>query len=287
MTACITNHALAREIRPKVRPCLDAVDGGPREATRGLLCESDWLRLVDTLDNLVDLVTHLRSLETGGGQTDDAGVRTAKLGFWPLAPGPVAADVLFDALVRCTAAGVQDWADVPALDALAGQPPVGFLSTATIGHVAALTGSLVDDLQAMREDLVRRQSGALTAVQLSRQFGSWSARFPLHESEHRVPLIRCRSCQRTMLNWRPPRYFLDSVDIVCEWCGNREPQEYIEWDLKVLRDERRLRRADVWPSAEGPAPVVLDARLPDGPARLTRRPQASPERAARLLRRGL
>lgn len=248
MTACITNHALAREIRPKVRPCLDAVDGGPREATRGLLCESDWLRLVDTLDNLVDLVTHLRSLETGGGQTDDAGVRTAKLGFWPLAPGPVAADVLFDALVRCTAAGVQDWADVPALDALAGQPPVGFPSTATIGHVAALTGSLVDDLQAMREDLVRRQSGALTAVQLSRQFQAWSGRFPLQEAEHRVPLIRCRSCQRTMLNWQPPRFFMDEVVIRCGWCSAVESQELIEFDLRLLAEDRKQRRMVLAPA---------------------------------------
>lgn len=249
MSVCITNHPLAREIRPKVKPCLDAVDGGPREAKRGLLCESDWLRLVDALDNLVDLVTHLRSLETGGGQTDDAGVRTAKLGFWPLAPGPVAADVLFDALVRCTAAGVQETAEIPVLDALAGRPPVCFASTATIEQVGDLTADLVDDVQAMREDLVRRQRGALAAVELSRQFGSWSARFPLHESEHRVPLIRCRACQRQRLSWTPPRFFQDEVIIRCEWCGAVEDQRMVEFDLRLLADERKQRRRVLEPVA--------------------------------------
>lgn len=242
MSTCITTHECARALRPKVRPCLDALDGGPRTATRGLLCESDWLRLVDALDNVLELVVHLRSLETGGGQSDDAGVRTAKLGFWPLAPGPVAADVLFDALVRCAAVLVQQEADVPAADLLAARPPVALPAAATLGDVEARTGELVDVVQAGREDLVRREAGALAAIGFARQFQAWARRFPLEEAEHRVPLIRCRACQRMMLDWRPPRYFEDEVVIRCAWCGAVEDQAMLEWDLRLLADERRARR---------------------------------------------
>lgn len=247
MIVCITNHPDMRRIRPKIHACTYAEDDKPREAKRGFLCESCYLRLVDALDNLLDLVTHLRSLETGGGQTDGDGVRTAKLGFWPLAPGPVAADVLLDALVdvagtwRRSQGKANPWRDRQ----LAG--PVSFASTATIEEVAAEVGDLVDELQPVREELVRDQRTALVAVVLSRQFGAWAGRFPLHESEHRVPLIRCRSCQRQRLSWQPPRFFQDEVIVRCEWCGAIEDQRMVEFDLRLLADERKQRRAVLEP----------------------------------------
>jgi hypothetical protein len=237
-----------RDVRPPIAPCLDAIDGGPREAKRGFLCESCWLRLVDALDNLVDLVTHMRSLEHGGGQSDDSGVRTAQLGYWPLAPGPVAADVLFDVLVRTVSAMLRDVDEESPWDGLEAQGPLSFASTQTIEDVAVQTAALVGDLDEVREELVRRLHGAIMAVQLSRQFGRWAARFPLHESEHRVPLIRCRNCQRQRLSWTPPRFFEDEVIVRCEWCGAIEDQKMVEFDLRLLADERKQRRVVFAPS---------------------------------------
>lgn len=247
MRVCITNHPRMRTLRPKISACTYAEDEKPREAKRGFLCESCWLRLVDALDNLVDLVTHLRSLETGGGQTDDAGVRTAKLGFWPLAPGPVAADVLFDALVDVEAQWLRAQGEENPWSSLQLLGPVGFASTATIEEVGVQVAGIVQDVQAVREQLVNDQRAAFAAVVLSKQFGIWAARFPLHESEHRVPLIRCRACQRQRLSWQPPRYFEDEVIVRCEWCGAIEDQRMVEFDLRLLADERKQRRAVLEP----------------------------------------
>lgn len=244
---CITNDL------PGIRPCrvkgehLDSCPNTdtctgclPRPATNGMLCASCWLRLIDTLDNIVDQMTHMRSLETGGGNTDNAGVRSAVVGYWPLAPGPVAADELLVDLVFTVLAYCHDTGRAMPTQ-LDGVRINGFKPGATIEQVADETQGLVDYLAGHEGELVARHTGAEWAVRLARSYQTKQTHHPLHESDHRVPFIRCRACQRIRLTWTPPSFFEDEVRIVCEHCGNVETQEMIEFDIHLIADQRKAK----------------------------------------------
>lgn len=211
----------------------------PRPAEHGMLCSSCWLRVIDATSNLVDQVTHMRSLETGGGQTDNAGVRGSVIGYWPLASGPVLADMLLVDLVLAVLAYCGDTGrDIPRL--LARGTVQGFKPAATVEQVRDEVEQLIEFLYGNEAEVVARSAGAEYAVKLARSYQQKQQAYPLHESEHRVPFIRCRACQRVRLTWRPPSYFHDEVVVTCEHCGHRETQAMLEFDLRLIAQQRKV-----------------------------------------------
>lgn len=222
----------------------------PRPAKVGRLCESHVLKLEHALERdtrghrvLVDLVTHLWSIESGGVKDDNDRVSSAYGSRWPLSESHIMANEIYTELASTAVAIANDLKiSEHEFDSRASILD-GFSVGLEVEIVARIMVEMLNWIDVNVTPATRKAHTAERVVRLINATQTALARFPLVESEHRIPYVRCPSCARMSLTWKPPLMNLDDVQIKCERCGHVEDQEWLEQYIALIKtDERRLRR---------------------------------------------
>lgn len=207
-TCTIRDHHLNTCDNPDCKGCL------PRPAEVGMLCYVCWTKFEAALSEVVDVVTHLRSITKAA--TSDAPGKTQ---FGPSVIVPVtwqAADNIRVALAM-----------------VAGFPAHPIPSTATLQEVARDVSRLVESI--VPEQVVARQVGAEAAVRLYRQMQTSMALQQRSERARRIRWVRCRECGLESLLMQPPLEKLDDLSVVCT---NRACQAV--WDPSLAAFDMRV-----------------------------------------------
>jgi hypothetical protein len=163
----------------------------PRQAEHGLLCWHCWEKVLDALRMALDMISHLRSIETAQ-QLDNQGVRGSS--SWNL---PVPAT----------------WRAADELLILLGHPTPGFPSDANVFEVDAITERTLDALNP--ELWVSSKDGAMDAVRFYLAMQRATHAHPMREYEHRIRNVRCHQCRQYSLLWKPPLEHHDDIHVEC------------------------------------------------------------------------
>ncbi|WP_147305440.1 hypothetical protein [Subtercola boreus] len=225
----------------------------PYPAEHGFLCGSCAEKLDAALAGSVDLISHLRSIESG--PRDQTPTRAAP-GSRVIVPASwMEADELYIALSAAAVAYSVDWqVEEPERDVTASSLN-GFNPEANIEAVWFVTEMLTKYVQASLPNLIAKVEGAIRSVEYIAKVQTAMARFPFDEAPQRVHYVRCRTCQHMTLNRRPPLEYNGPVVVECsnEDCKALWDPRLIDFDLQLLRVEvqeaalanaRRQRIAD-------------------------------------------
>lgn len=215
----------------------------PRSANHGLLCWSCWTKLQAATAQLVDQITHLRSIERG--PADLSGVR-GKPGSRVILPGSwQAANAVWGSLCHLVIEYCKDWRlDEPAL---LGQRSLDWVHGHDYDQIADDVSTLVTFLNLER--LVTMHGGAAAAVELVHEVQRALASYPMDPQPRPVRYIKCRTCEQQTLWEMPPLTFLDPITIQCRnrACGAIYDPQMIEFDLRVyvaeLQEEEKRKSA--------------------------------------------
>lgn len=216
------------------RPCTGCL---PRPAESGVLCYSCGAKLDEALKVAVDLITHLRSIESGP-KADD-GIRSAPGSRVILPVSWVEADNLYTSLAAVAVAFSVDWGvPEPEWDVTASLH-AGFHPEASLGNVWGVTRLLVEYVVDAQPRLLAKFHAAGEAVRFVRQMQTALAHYPLEEKARPVRYVRCRTCDQQSLRWRPPLEFEDAITIECSNpnCGNVWDPAMVQFDLRVMAQE--------------------------------------------------
>lgn len=214
----------------------------------GILCHAHVLKLEHALERdsdgrlvLVDLVTHMWSIDSGGVRDDNDRVSTAYGSQWPLSESHILANFVYMELAATAVAFAVDLKiDEPTWSAAATITD-GFVVDLDVDIVGILVGRLVDWLAAHAPRAVKRKHSAEAVVRMIAVVQNALAKFPLVDLEHRVPFVRCPGCARMTMTWRPPLMAFDDVVIKCERCGHEETQDWLEHYIDAVKTDPRRR----------------------------------------------
>lgn len=207
----------------------------PQPATRGLLCESCWLRFEAALDVAVDHITHMRSVERGP-IPDGPPVHTAPGSRVIVPTSWLTADDSWAALHELAFR-------LDPLELLQVQPrgttPYGFGSRDKIEHVRDRVELAVDIVRAHGLGVARRDVTAQLAVGYYRQAQSALQAFPITEDARPMRYAKCRKCELLTLERRPPLQHLEPIVVTCvnPACGAVWDPAIVEVDLASMRRE--------------------------------------------------
>lgn len=220
----------------------------PRKATTGLLCESHVMKLEHALDHdtashrvLVDLVTHMWSIQSGGVRDDNDKIAAAFGSRWTLSESHIQANAVYMELAATAVAFAIDLRIPEPEFSAAASIMSGFAIDLDVDIVGVITRRLVDWLEEHYPAAVKRRHSAEAVVRMIGVVQTALAKFPLTDLEHRVPFVRCPGCARMTLTWKPPLYYEDEVIVKCERCGHEEDQDWLEFYIQTVKtDDRRL-----------------------------------------------
>lgn len=208
----------------------------PQPATRGLLCESCWLRFEAALDVAVDHITHMRSVERGP-IPDGPPVHTAPGSRVIVPTSWLTADDSWAALHELAFR-------LDELELLQVRPrgttPYGFGSRDSIEHVRDRVELAVDIVRAHGLDVARRDTTAQLAVGYYRQAQTALHAFPITEEARPIRYAKCRHCGLLTLERRPPLDHLDPITVLC-----LNPACQWEWDPHVVEVDLAAIRHDL------------------------------------------
>lgn len=208
----------------------------PQPATRGLLCSSCFERYEAAMKSMVDLVTHLRSIERAP-VPDGPPVRSAPGSRVILPTSWLEADALWEALRELAFR-------VDPLDYLGmirgGTNAYQLGVQASIEEVRDAVELAVDLVRAAeRGDLLQREHTARLAVRLYREAQRALRMYPVEEHAHAVAYAKCRTCGNRTLERRPPLTYLEPITVRCihPACGAVFDPAMVEFDLATYRAE--------------------------------------------------
>lgn len=221
----------------------------PRRAASGLLCDAHVKKLEHAFGHdevsgrvLVDLVTHVWSVESNGIRDDNTKVSTGAAGSsWTLSESHIAANAIYTELAATAVAFATDLRVPEPPFSAAASILDGFQTDLDVDIVGVLVRDLVDWLEEYQERAIRRRHSAEAAVRLVDVAQTALARFPLVDSDHHVPFVRCPSCSRMAMTWKPPLMQFDEVVVKCEKCGHTESQEWLEEYVAIVKTDPRRR----------------------------------------------
>jgi len=238
---------LTRENDRWLVPCPGCL---PRRADRGMLCQAHTLKLDHSLDHdetgqrvLVDLITHLWSIESGGIRDDNDRVSTAKGSQWPLSASHLSANEIYTYLASTCIAFANDLRIPEPEFSAAASILDGFLNDMDVDIVGVLTRRLLEYIEENQAAAVKHKHSAETVVRMIGVIQTAMAKFPLVDLEHRVPFVRCAACSRMTLTWKPPLMNADDVVVKCERCGHEENQDWLEAYIEVVKTDKRRKTA--------------------------------------------
>lgn len=222
----------------------------PRIAEVGYLCSAHAAKVRAALGFesgrrfLVDLLTHMWSVESAGVSDGNDRIASAYGSKWPLSTSRVEANEVLRALDLVAFAIASDL-DEPQPVIRYVTPRDGFRASTSVDEVAAAVDDLVSFVEHFWERAANHEHTAEALVRLVLVVQTAMARFPLVDTEHRVPYVRCPECGRMSMVWRPPLYHEDEVEIRCdrEECGHVADQDWLEHYIATVRTDPRRRSA--------------------------------------------
>lgn len=236
--------------RENVRTLIECPGCLPREAEIGFLCSAHVAKLRHALSRedgvriLVGLVSHLWSSDAAGVSDGNDRVAAAFGSRWPLAEARVTGNEIWRALDFVAFSFVLDVdAEPPRRTGTTARD--GLASTLTVQQVATLVADVADFVDEHWEQAASHSGSAAALVRFVGVLQTALARFPLVDTEHRIPAVRCPSCGRMSMIWRPPLFHEDEVEIRCERdeCGHVADQDWLEHYIAAVRTDPRRRRA--------------------------------------------
>lgn len=218
----------------------------PRPAESGHLCGFHARQAEAAIDATTDLAVHLWSVNSGPVTADER-IGSAFGSRWPLKDSRIRANELAVHLVALVSAVEVDHGIVgpEPHEYLAGylSPFHGFRHDSRTTTVARLVAEQVEWLAASGSDVWARRLGATATIPLVAAVRAAERAYPTEDRAHRVPVLRCRNCNRMALTWHPPLYYLDDDAIKCDACGAVEDRSLIEHDMRVILDARTRKVA--------------------------------------------
>lgn len=221
-------------------PCRGCMPRPAHDGSR--LCEYHIRQVESAINELPDLITHLWSLN-GSAPTGDGPVMASGFGpRWTLTDSRVTANqIMVDALTFAEAAAEE----VPGAPALYLHPYVspfhGFRTDTKTDLAAWIAREVHGWISDIGPEVYRRRRAAEHAVIFAQTAGAAFRRFPTEDHAHRIPILRCRTCGRMSLEWRPPLYYLGDDSIQCSRCGSVEDRSLYEHDVAVILQSRRRK----------------------------------------------
>jgi len=188
---------------------------------------------------LVDLVMHLWSIESGGIRDDNDRVASAYGSRWPLAESRIQANAIYSELVAVAIAISVDLQIPEPTWSPSASISTGFDVDATFVDAGRAVRDLVEWIEEHAEEATNRPHSAEAIVRMIRVAQTALARFPLRDVAHTVKHVRCPHCGRMSLEWRPPLYAGDDVEIVCDGCGHATDQDYLDAYIHAVRTDPR------------------------------------------------
>ena len=221
----------------------------PRTAKGGsLLCDAHHLKLEHALEVdddgrllLVDLVTHMWSIESGGVRDDNDRVASAFGSQWPLSESHILANMIYAAMGSAAVAFANDARGTEFPFSAAASILDGFQVDLDVDIVGILVRDLIGYLADQSPRAIRHARSAEQIVRLIDVVQHAMTKFPLVDLEHRVPFVRCPACARMTMTWKPPLMERDDVRIACERCGHVESQEWLEEYIATVKTDPRRR----------------------------------------------
>jgi hypothetical protein len=233
-----------------VREYVDCTGCLPRFAEVGYLCDSHLAKMRQLFARdadeaagltMVDLVTHLWSIESNGTAAD-GGRSSGKPGSrWTLSESHILANAIYtDAAATAVAFANDLRIDEPRFS-----PAASILDGFALDLDVDIVGVLVDDLFAWLHEnadaAIRRRNSAERVVRLTNVVQAAMSAFPLVDTQHHVPFVRCPECAQMRMEWKPPLMFLDEVEVVCSNCGHKADQDWLEAYIHAVRTDPRRR----------------------------------------------
>lgn len=220
----------------------------PRIAYRGMLCQSHHEKLEDVFGyddegrrTVVDLVTHLWSIESGGVRDDNDRVASAFGSQWTLSESHLHANAIYTEMAA-TAVAFSVALRVPEPEwSAAATITNGFVNDLDVDIVGVIVRRLLAWLAEHAETAIRHKQAAAAATLMIGAVTAAISKFPMADAEHGVPFIRCPNCSRMSLVWRPPLYFADEVEIKCARCGHTENQDWLDSYIHLIRTDPRRK----------------------------------------------
>lgn len=221
----------------------------PRPAHAGLLCWSHWVKAEAALDQAVDAITHLRSVERG--PQDQSGVRAGSSGSKVIIPESwQEADNLWEALCAVVVGYATDW-HLPEPGVLDRRRVTHLDTFASIDEVRDDTRELIDFVK-NRIHVASKQQGAANLIRFVNTLQTADARFPRIDMSRPLAYIRCEACQQYAIYQHPPLHYADAITAACTNCGHVYDPQMADFDRKVT-----VQRV-----IEELPPEVLEALLP-------------------------
>ena len=117
----------------------------------------------------------------------------------------------------------------------------GFAIDLDVDIVGVLVARLFEWLNVWADSATRYAHSAERVVRLTNTVQSAMRSFPLVDTEHHVPYVRCPKCAHMSMEWRPPLMFADEVVIKCANCGAVASQDWLEAYIHAVRTDPRRR----------------------------------------------
>lgn len=227
------HHSGCRGFRALAGQLVECSGCLPQPATRGMLCESCFVRFTESLDVAVDLITHLRSIERSGAALGEK-VSLSKPGSRVIVPVSwLTADALWAALHELVFR-IDESVDF----AGNGTTPHGFGFKEPIERVRDLVTEAVVIARDAQLSLLHI---ADLAVDFYRSVQAALFQFPIEEQARLLPYARCSvergGCGSMTLQRRPPLQYLDALVYSCvnPACGAKWDPFVVEAELAVYR----------------------------------------------------
>lgn len=234
-----------------VREYVECTGCMPRDAELGMLCESHVAKMRQLFARdadeghgltMVDLVTHLWSIESAGVRDENSGGSAGKPGSrWTLSESHIMANAIYTDAAATAVAFANDLRIAePEFSAAA-----SILDGFSLDLDVDIVGVLIDDLFAWLHDnaehAIMHQHSAERVVRLTQTVQAAMVRFPLVDTLHHVPYVRCPECAQMRMEWRPPLTYLDDVIVKCSNCGHEADQDWLEAYIHAVRTDPRRR----------------------------------------------
>lgn len=237
------------DARENVRTLIECPGCPPRQAEHGLLCGSHFAKADDIVAYhegrllLVDLVTHLWSIESSGVTDDNDRVTGAFGSKWPISESRILASQIYMDLASAAVGFANDWKAPEPEWHPAGNMLEGLNTGASVETVGFIVERLVQFVDQNIEQMIGKRRGAEGLVRAIATVQSALRRFPLVETKPRlVPGVRCPVCLKIGMLWQPPIYFEDEVRVTCSRCGNSQTHEWLDAYVQNIKTDPRRRR---------------------------------------------